>query len=74
MHEWMHLYEQGQIIVDTIKNATGCTEEEAWEQWADDNDSKAATPAETLAYSDGTDQDSDGTMDYDAVNGEHVFS
>ncbi len=81
MHEWIHLYEQGQIIVDAIQNATGCSEEEAWEQWADNHDSQAATPAETLAYSDATDrdastdgQDSDGTMGYDAVNGEHVFS
>jgi hypothetical protein len=57
--EWRFVYELGEPAVVAMQNATGCREQEAWAQWADDRASETGTEARTIAY--------------DAVNGDIAF-
>jgi hypothetical protein len=57
--EWMPVYERGEAVVIAMQHAAGCSQEEAWAQWADDNASETGTDAVTIAY--------------DAVNGDIAF-
>lgn len=50
MPEWVPVYEEGEAVVIAMQNATGCSQEEAWAQWADDNASESGTDAQTIAY------------------------
>ena len=59
MPEWMPVYERGEAVVIAMQHAAGCSQEEAWAQWADDNASETGTDAVTIAY--------------DAVNGDIAF-
>jgi hypothetical protein len=48
--EWHFVYFLGEPAVVAMQNATGCSQQEAWAQWADDNASETGTEAVTIAY------------------------